>query len=131
MASRFPRQFKTALPSFGFVCSPLVDGNDLYVQAGASVVKLNKTDGKVLWRSLKEEGGMMGSAFSSPVIASLAGKRQLVVQTRQELAGLDLETGDILWQQKVPAFRGMNILTPAFIWRQPVHQFLPEQILVV
>lgn len=109
----FPRQFKTALPSFGFVCSPLVDGNDLYVQAGASVVKLNKTDGKVLWRSLKEEGGMMGSAFSSPVIASLAGKRQLVVQTRQELAGLDLETGDILWQQKVPAFRGMNILTPA------------------
>lgn len=55
----------------------------------------------------------MGSAFSSPIIASLAGKRQLVVQTRQELAGLDLDSGDILWQQKVPAFRGMNILTPA------------------
>lgn len=109
----FPKEFKTALPAFGFVCSPLVDGNDLYVQAGASVAKVEKQTGKVLWRSLKDEGGMMGSAFSSPIIAELGGKRQLIVQTRQKLAGVDLGSGDVLWEQEVPAFRGMNILTPA------------------
>ena len=55
---------------------------------------------------------MWGSAFSSPAIATLAGKRQLLVQTRQKLIGVDPGSGDILWEQTVPSYRGMNILTP-------------------
>ncbi|MEM8964303.1 MAG: PQQ-binding-like beta-propeller repeat protein, partial [Acidobacteriota bacterium] len=35
-----------------------------------------------------------------------------LVQTRQELKGVDPETGEVLWSQFVPSFRGMNILTP-------------------
>jgi outer membrane protein assembly factor BamB len=61
---------------------------------------------------MEDGGGMYGSAFSSPVIATLSGTRQLVVQTREKLGGIDLETGRVLWQQKIEAFRGMNILTP-------------------
>ncbi len=108
----FLKEFETPLPSFGFVCSPLLDGDDLYVQAAASVVKLNRKTGEVIWRSMQDSGGMMDSAFSSPILENLAGRRQLVVQTRESLAGLDPETGQVLWQQEVPAFRGMNILTP-------------------
>lgn len=108
----FVAQLKTPLPAFGFVSSPLVYGDHVYVQAGASVVKLHKETGAIVWRTLQDQGGMMGSAFSSPIIATLAGKRQLVVQTRTTLAGVDLETGDVLWSQVVPSFRGMNILTP-------------------
>lgn len=108
----FVKEFKSPLPTFGFVSSPLLDGDSLYVQAGASVVKLNKTNGKVIWRTLKDDGGMMGSAFSSPVLATLAGQRQLVVQTREKLAGVDPESGTVLWEHEVPSFRGMNILTP-------------------
>jgi len=111
----FVDRFKTPLPAFGFVCSPLVDGTAVYVQAGASVVKLDKKSGTVLWRVLKEKGDMTDSAFSSPLIAQLAGKRQLLVQTREQLAGVELETGDVLWTQTVPAFRGMNILTPVVV----------------
>jgi len=111
----FVKEWKTALPAFGFVSSPLVDGNAVFVQAGASVVKLNKKSGEILWRALKDEGGMNGSAFSSPVIAELAGKRQLLVQTREALAGIDLEKGDVLWSQKVASFRGMNIITPVVV----------------
>jgi outer membrane protein assembly factor BamB len=111
----FVNKFQTPLPAFGFVCSPLVDGNVVYVQAGACVVKLDKQSGEVIWRSLEGDGGMMESAFSSPVIANLSGRRQLLVQTRQQLAGVDLETGDVLWKQDVPAFRGMNILTPVVV----------------
>lgn len=55
---------------------------------------------------------MWGSAFSSPIIATLGGQRQLVVQTREFLSGVDLASGAVLWKQEVPAFRGMNILTP-------------------
>lgn len=108
----FVKEFESPLPAFGFVSSPLLDGDSLYVQAGASFVKLDKKTGKVIWRVLKDEGGMMGSAFSSPVMATLAGQRQLVVQTREKLAGVDPQTGEVLWEQKVPNFRGMNILTP-------------------
>ena len=108
----FVKEAKTPLPDFGFVCSPLVDGDAVYVQAGGSVAKLNKHTGAILWRTLEDKGGMFGSAFSSPILTSLLGKRQLVVQTRQKLAGVDPETGEVLWSQVVPSFRGMNILTP-------------------
>ena len=108
----FVRKLGAPVPDFGFVCSPLVDGDAVYVQAGASVVKLNKQTGEILWRALQDKGGMWGSVFSSPVIASLGGQRQLIVQTREKLAGLALDKGDVLWSQPVEAFRGMNILTP-------------------
>lgn len=111
----FMKELKTPLPDFGFVCSPLVDGNAVYVQAGASVTKLDKKTGKIIWRTLEDKGGMMSSAFSSPVIATLSGKRQLVVQGREKLAGVDPENGDVLWSQVVPSFRGMNILTPTVV----------------
>lgn len=108
----FVKEFKSPLPAFGFVSSPLVEGDAVYVQAGASVVKLRKTSGEVLWRALRDEGGMMGSAFSSPVLADLAGRRQLLVQGREKLAGIDPATGEVFWSHTVPSFRGMNILTP-------------------
>lgn len=111
----FAKEAKSPLPEFGFVCSPLVDGDAVYVQAGASVAKLNKQTGEIIWRTLADGGGMLGSAFSSPILADLLGKRQLIVQTRQKLAGIDPQSGDVLWSQVVPSFRGMNILTPVVV----------------
>ena len=57
----------------------------------------------------------MGSAFSSPILAELGGRKQLLVQTREKLAGVDPETGAAIWIREIPAFRGMNILTPTVI----------------
>lgn len=112
----FPEQYETKLPDFGYVSSPLVDGEDLYTQAGSAVFKLNKRTGELKWRGMQGAENMMsGGAFSSPIIANLHGLRQIVVQSREELAGLNMETGDVLWRQSVPNFRGMNILTPLVI----------------
>ena len=108
----FMKEFKSPQPAFGFVCSPLVDGDFVYVQAGASLVCLDKNKGHIVWRSMKDEGGMNGSAFSSPTIATLAGKRQLLVQSRKTLAGVELSNGTVIWSKDVPAYQGMNILTP-------------------
>ncbi len=111
----FMKTFKSQLPAFGFVASPLIDGNDIYVQAGGGVVKLNRINGEVHWRGAVDGGGMMGSAFSSPIIATIANTRQLVAQSRKSLMGLDLENGETLWSVDVPAFRGMNIHTPTVV----------------
>jgi len=108
----FVDHYGTPLPSFGFVSSPLIDGGAVYVQAAGSVVKIDKKTGDILWRTLESDGGMMDSAFSSPIMATLDGVRQLIVQTRQELAGVSPESGKVLWHRQVPSFRGMNILTP-------------------
>ncbi|MBL9116728.1 MAG: PQQ-binding-like beta-propeller repeat protein [Verrucomicrobiaceae bacterium] len=108
----FVKELKTPLPAFGFASSPLLEGDAVIVQAGAGTCKLDKISGKLLWRSLTDEGGMSGSAFGSPVIATLGGKQQLLVQSRTHLAGLSLDKGKELWSQPVEAFRGMNILTP-------------------
>ncbi len=108
----FVKLFESPVPAFGFVSSPLVIGDYVYVQAGAGLVKLNKLTGEVLWRTLKDDGGMFGSAFSSPVLATIAGTPQLLVQTRNLLAGVDPENGRVYWEQEITAFRGMNILTP-------------------
>lgn len=108
----FIDKLKTPAPAFGFVCSPLVDETGVYVQAGAALVKLNKKTGDVIWRVLEEKDAMMGSAFASPTFGKLAGKDQLLVQTRTRLAGVDKEKGTLLWEKEIPSFRGMNILTP-------------------
>ena len=111
----FVKDYAAPVPAFGFVSSPLVSGEYVYVQAGASFLKLDKRTGKEVWRTLKDSGGMNGSAFSSPVLASLNGTSQLIVQTREKLAGIDESSGKELWSKEIPAFRGMNILTPTVI----------------
>ena len=108
----FVDQFSTPLPNFGFVSSPLVINQHVYVQAGASFVKLNKHTGEVIWRRLEDAGGMYNSAFSSPYLVSIFSQKQILVQTRNVLAGVSLKTGSKLWSHDVPAFRGMNILMP-------------------
>lgn len=111
----FPEREDTPPPGFGFASSPLVDGDHIYVQAGAAVMKLDKRTGEKVWAALQDKREMYGSAFSSPVIRTLHGVRQLIVQTRTKLAGLDLDSGQVLWDYEVKAFRGMNILTPTVI----------------
>jgi len=111
----FTAALESPLPAFGFVSSPLVIGDHVFVQAGAGFVKLDKTTGTIVWRVLEDEGGMMGSAFSSPYPTTIGGVPQILVQGREQLAGIDPEQGTVLWKTPVEAFRGMNIVTPTVI----------------
>ena len=111
----FVAELGSEAPDFGFCSSPLVVSDHVYVQAGGGFAKLDKRTGEIIWRTLQDGGGTYGSAFSSPTFATIAGVPQLVVQTRAQLAGVDPETGDVLWSEPTEAFRGMNILTPTVI----------------
>ena len=108
----FPQSENTPKPSFGFVCSPLLGDEHVYVQVGTALRKIRKADGKTVWKVLEDERAMFGSAFSSPTRATVAGRDQILVQTRMMLGGVDPQSGDVLWSTPVKAFRGMNILTP-------------------
>ena len=108
----FPKKFNSSIPGFGCVCSPMVEDKYVYMEAGGSFFKLEQETGKIIWRTMKNEGGLERGGFSSPVFATLNGKRQILLQARTELTGIDIESGAVLWRQPVKSFRGMNILTP-------------------
>jgi outer membrane protein assembly factor BamB len=109
----FVSKYQLAVPDFGLICSPLVDGEFVFIQAANSLIKLKKSTGEIVWRTFEGRPGIESEgSFSSPVVATIGGQRQIVVQSRDYLAGIDLTSGNILWKQPVPSFRGMNILTP-------------------
>ena len=112
----FVKKYGTGVPDFGLVCSPLLDGDAIFIQAANSLVKLRQDTGEIIWRSFEGKPGVMSAgAFSSPVLATIHGQRQLVVQSRENLAGIDPVSGKILWSHPVPSYRGMNILTPTVV----------------
>ena len=112
----FVKTYGTGVPDFGLVCSPLLDGDAIFIQAANSLVKLKQDTGEILWRSFEGKPGVMSAgSFSSPVLATIHGQRQLVVQSRENLGGIDPDSGKVLWSHPVPSFRGMNILTPTVV----------------
>ena len=111
-----PKQLGTPLQAFGCVCSPIIESGAVYMQSGGGLLKLELDTGKVVWQVLNGSGDMMtGGAFSSPIISTIGGQKQLVVATREELVGIDLTDGKTLWNEPIESFRGMNILTPVMV----------------
>ena len=107
-------RFDARRPPFGGVCSPLIDDGAVYVMAGGATVKLSLADGSTIWKTLADEGED-DDALSSPIIETIAGERQLIVQTRTRLCGVDLKDGSLLWSKRIEAYRNMNILTPTIL----------------
>jgi outer membrane protein assembly factor BamB len=77
--------------------SPLVVDDKVIVQPGGSggksVVAYNKISGAPVWSSLSDE-----AAYSSPMLVSLAGQRQLLVSVNNRVVGLRVEDGTVLWE---------------------------------
>ncbi|MCB1036705.1 MAG: PQQ-like beta-propeller repeat protein [Acidobacteria bacterium] len=84
------------IPSWGKSSSPLVLENRVFVPVGGSgksLVAFDAADGRELWR-----GGDDGASYSSPLVAELAGRRQIVLFTAASVTGQDPESGRVLWR---------------------------------
>jgi outer membrane protein assembly factor BamB len=92
--------------------SPLVEGNLLILFVGGKkpescVVALNKDTGKEAWKALDES-----LTFSSPIVVTAAGKKQLIVWTEQSVSSLDPATGAVWWQQPLQTSADYSVSTP-------------------
>ena len=96
------------------MCSPLVVGDLVVIQAGGATFGLDKATGAVRWKSL-EDGGDDLSAFASPQLGTVGGVEQLLVQSRTHLAGLDPVTGAELWRHATEADYDTVITTPLVV----------------
>jgi outer membrane protein assembly factor BamB len=81
----------------GASASPLVVDNTVVVLPGGSngqsVVAYDRQSGKRVWSALDDR-----SAYSSPMLVTLAGVRQILAHTESRLVGLSPENGTLLWE---------------------------------
>jgi len=95
---------------WGFAGSPLVVDGKLIVQPGgpqASIVALDSNSGKTVWQTSGEP-----AAFSSPIVAELGGRRQIVGYDKTSLGGWDVGNGRRLWRLVPPELDDFNVPTP-------------------
>lgn len=85
--------------SFGKSCSPLVTDGLVIVTGGhgASVVAYHKVDGAIAWT-----GGDETPGYASPMVATLAGVRQVLTINSDSAAAHDLADGKVLWRYPWP-----------------------------
>ncbi len=84
--------------TWGIADNPLVYDGKIICQPGgpdASVVALDAMTGKLVWRSV---GLGERSAYCSPALLTLNGRRQVVTSLEDHLVGLDAATGKPLWR---------------------------------
>jgi outer membrane protein assembly factor BamB len=93
--------------------SPLIDGDLLILfiggKPGACVIALHKDTGKEVWKALDE-----ALTFSSPIVISSGGKKQLIVWTQQSVTSLDPAAGRVYWRQPLRTSGEYVVSTPVF-----------------
>lgn len=101
------------VPTWAKSCSPLiVDGKVIVTlgkQAEKNLAAFELSSGKLLWRS-----GDYSSSYASPVVATLAGKRQIVAIQQKSVDGYEIESGEILWSFPIGNPQG-NCASPMIV----------------
>ena len=98
--------------------SPLVDGDRLICTPGAAdamLVALDKRTGNTIWKAAVPklgDKGADGAAYSSVVVAEIAGLRQYVQLIGRGAVGVDAQTGRFLWGYHRVANNVANITAP-------------------
>jgi len=99
---------------WGMAGSPLVVGDKVVVMPGGSngksVVAYNARTGAHAWGALDD-----AASYTSPMLVTLAGRRQVLVVTGRNLAGLAPETGAVLWQYPWSNSSGINVAQPIVV----------------
>ena len=101
---------------FGMVCSPLVEGDAVMVgiggARGAGIVAFDKSGGKLRWKATDDE-----ASYSSPVAATVDGRRSVFFLMRSGLVALEPADGRVLfqfpWRPRVNA--SVSAATPLII----------------
>ena len=96
----------------GYSCSPVAYKNTIILTlggAGQTMVALNQNDGKVVWKNQT-----LDLSPASPIIINVDGQEQMVAFLGKVIAGIDPNSGELLWSHPHVTDWGLNISTP--VW---------------
>ncbi len=107
----FGQRFGEKAPDFGTASSPLVDRGLVILHAGGDtkggLAALDAVTGNEKWAWTQD-----GPAYASPIAVDIAGKRQIVTQSRQNIVGIWADNGALLWKIPFDTEYVQNIVTP-------------------
>jgi outer membrane protein assembly factor BamB len=99
---------------WGMAAAPLVVDDKVIVLPGGgrgqSVVAYHRITGAPIWKALDDR-----QAYVSPMIATLAGVRQILVLSATRLVGLTVEDGRLLWSYPWATANGINAAQPLLL----------------
>ena len=97
-------------PLFGAAMSPLIDKGLLIAHVGGhdkgALTAFDAETGAVKWSNDAD-----GPAYSSPLVVTLAGMRQVVTFTQKEYVGVDVASGKLLWKLPSKTAYDENVVT--------------------
>jgi outer membrane protein assembly factor BamB len=120
-----------APPEFGTASSPMVDGTSVIAflggpstqqspqatsaslktgQNGGALTAMDVAKGTVKWQWTGD-----GPAYASPIIATFAGTRQIIVQSQNKLVGVAATDGRLLWETPIKTPHEQNSVTPLIV----------------
>jgi outer membrane protein assembly factor BamB len=103
-----------APPEFGTAMSPLVDGGVVIAFLGGrnagALTAMDAATGAVKWEWKGD-----GPGYSSPIIATLAGTRHVIVQSQNKLVGVNAADGRLLWEMPIKTPYEQNSVTPVVV----------------
>jgi outer membrane protein assembly factor BamB len=107
----FGQRFGEKAPDFGTAMSPMVDRGLVILHAGGDtkggLVALDAATGTEKWAWTQE-----GPSYASPIAVEIAGKRQIITQSRQNIIGIWADNGALLWKIPFDTEYVQNIVTP-------------------
>jgi outer membrane protein assembly factor BamB len=107
----FAGQFKSTSPDYGAAASPIVDRGLLIAYVGGSdsgalkAFDANNSEEKWSWNG-------DGPGYATPIVVEIAGNRQIVTQSQQNIIGVRADNGSLLWKIPFTTEWAQNIVTP-------------------
>lgn len=107
----FSKQYEKAVPAYGLAMSPVVEDEKCIVFAGGpdkgALMALDVKNGDTLWSCTED-----GPGYSSPIVTTLAGVKQVVTQSQKFCLGVDFDDGKLLWKIPFQTEYDQNSVTP-------------------
>jgi outer membrane protein assembly factor BamB len=100
--------------TWGMSAAPLIVDENVVVlpggPAGRSVVAYNKMTGEPAWKALDDR-----QAYTSPMLVTLGGVRQVLVVSASRAMGLTPGEGRVLWEYPWSTQMGINVAQPLLL----------------
>ena len=103
----------TGASRHGHTATPLIDGQHLIAEVGgpgAGIVCFDKKTGDMIWKTQDDMPG-----YAAPIVATVAGVRQMIAFTAVAVIGVEPADGKLLWRVPLKTRLGRHAATPVVV----------------
>lgn len=95
------------IPTWGYTGAPLVHGNLLVLNVGEAGLAVEKSTGKLVWKSADGDAG-----YSTPLVVERGGQPLALLGNSENYLAINLKSGKEVWRHKWLTQYGVNAADP-------------------